>query len=120
MSGTTINFCENIMLKSVEAPPIFLSFKKSTYFFTVFRIHFKFKRYLFNFDFTESSNLKTCSRWHGCWRSVVINSGGNLRTRGKPPTIGGQPLPCHMPTPGFDPGSQQWQASALTTALSGP
>ena len=28
--------------------------------------------------------------------------------------------PCHMPTPGFDPGSQWWQASVLTTALSRP
>ena len=25
-----------------------------------------------------------------------------------------------MPTPGFDPGSQRWQAYALTTALSRP
>ena len=34
--------------------------------------------------------------------------------------LDGRPLPCHMRTPGFDPGWQQWQASALTTALSGP
>ena len=38
--------------------------------------------------------------------------------RGKPPTLDGRPPPCHMLTPGFDPGSQWWQASALTTALS--
>ena len=38
--------------------------------------------------------------------------------RGKPPTLDGRPLPCHMRTPGFDPGLQWWQASALTTALS--
>ena len=51
-------------------------------------------------------------------RSVAIRGGGNQRTRGKPPTLDGRTLPCHMPTPGFDPGSQRWQASALTTALS--
>ena len=45
---------------------------------------------------------------------------GNRRTWGKPPTLDGRPLPCHMRTPGFDPGSQQWQVSALTTALSRP
>ena len=39
---------------------------------------------------------------------------------GKPQTLDGRLLPCHMPTPGFDPGSQRWQASALTTALSRP
>ena len=31
-----------------------------------------------------------------------------------------RPHPCHIPTPGFDPGSQRWQASALTAALSRP
>ena len=35
-------------------------------------------------------------------------------------TFDGQPLPCHMLTPGFDPWSQRWQSSALTTALSRP
>ena len=47
---------------------------------------------------------------------VVIPGGGNRRTRGKPPILDGRPLSCHMPIPGFDPGSQRWQASAFTTA----
>ena len=51
---------------------------------------------------------------------MVIYGGGNWRTRVKPPSLDGQPLPCHVPTLGFDPGSHQWQASALTTALSMP
>ena len=46
----------------------------------------KFKDYLFNFDYTESSkNLKTRSQRRGCWRSVVVRGGGNQRTQGKPP-----------------------------------
>ena len=77
------------------------------------------KHYLFNFDYTESSNsLWTCSRKRGCWRSLIIPGGGNRRTRGIPPTLDRRPLPCHMPTPGFDPGLQRLQASALTTSLS--
>ena len=32
----------------------------------------------------------------------------------------GRPLPCHMRTPGFDLGSQRWQASALTTGCRKP
>ena len=48
MSDTTINFCGNIlMLKPVKCIflviPKFLGFKKSTYFFTGFRIHFGFQ-----------------------------------------------------------------------------
>ena len=53
-------------------------------------------------------------------RSVVIRGGVNRRTRGKPPTLDGRPLSCLMPTPGLDPESQRWQASAITTALSRP
>ena len=53
-------------------------------------------------------------------RSVVIRGGVNRITRGKPPTLDGRPLSCHMPTPGLDPESQRWQASAITTALSRP
>ena len=53
-------------------------------------------------------------------RSVVIRGGVNRRTRGKPPTLDGRPLFCHVPTPGLDPESQRWQASAITTALSRP
>ena len=53
-------------------------------------------------------------------RSVVIRGGVNLRPRGKPPTLDGRPLFCHMPTPGLDPESQRWQASAITTVLSRP
>ena len=33
---------------------------------------------------------------------MVIRGGGNRRTRGKPPTLDGRPLPCHMPTPGYE------------------
>ena len=44
---------------------------------------------------------------------VVLRGGGNLRTGGKPPTLDGRPLPCHMPIPGFEPGPQRWQAVAL-------
>ena len=56
-------------------------------------------------NYLQCGNMYQC----GCWRSVVILGGGNRRTRGKPPTLDGRPLPCHMPTPGFDPGSQRWQ-----------
>ena len=89
------------------------------------KIHwiFKFKHYLFNFDYIESSiNLSTRLRRRVCERYVVICGGGNRRFRGKPPTLDGRPLPCHMSTPGFDLESRQqrWQTNALTTALSRP
>ena len=29
------------------------------------------------------------------------------------PTVDGRPLPCHMPTPGFELGPQRWQARVL-------
>ena len=84
-------------------------------------VYLKKKSYSFNFNYTESSkNLKMCFRRCGCWRSVVIRGGGNWRKWGKPPTLDGRPLPSHMPIPGLDPGSQWWQASALTTALYRP
>ena len=41
-----------------------------------------------------------------------------LENQGKPLILDRRQLPCHMPTPEFNPGSQQ--ASALTTALLRP
>ena len=52
--------------------------------------------------------------------AVVIRGGENQRFRGKPPALDRRPLPCHILTPGIDPGLQQWQASDLITALSRP
>ena len=52
--------------------------------------------------------------------AVVIRGGENKGFRGKPPALDRRPLPCHILTPGIDPGLQQWQASDLTTALSRP
>ena len=77
---------------------------------------YKFKHFLF----TSMTQKAQRTRRRGCWRSVVMRGGGNRRTWGKPPTLDERSLPCHMPTPGFDPGLQRWQASALTTALSRP
>ena len=31
--------------------------------------------------------------------------------------LDGRPLPCHMPWPGFEPGMQRRQASALSATL---
>ena len=36
---------------------------------------------------------------------VLLRGGGNWRTRGKPPTLDGQALPCHMQTPVFEIGA---------------
>ena len=58
--------------------------------------------------FTSITQKAQRTRRRRYWRSVVMRGGGNRRTRGKPPTLDERPLPCHMQTPGFDTGSQQW------------
>ena len=37
---------------------------------------------------------------------VVLRGVRNRRFQGKPPTLDGRPLPCHMPIPVLEPGSQ--------------
>ena len=64
--------------------------------FILLRLHSQFKELIYAF-----SKVRMLAR------SVAIRGGGNRRTRGKPPTLD-------------DPGSQRWQASALTTVLSRP
>lgn len=65
--------------------------------------------YTFYLDYTE--NLLTRSRNRGWWRLVVILGGENWRTRRKTPILDRRPLPCHLPTPGLEPGPQRWQVS---------
>ena len=44
----------------------------------------------------------------------------NRSTRGKPSTMGGWPLTCHMPSPGIELGPQRWKARDIPLRYPGP
>ena len=76
----------------------------------------KFKLYLFYNDY-ETSYTTTYinhARRHRCLLSDGLCVGGNRSTWRKPTCL---TWPSHMPTPGIEPGSQRWEASASTHAI---
>ena len=68
--------------------------------------------YLFYNDYeTSYTPYINDARWHRCLRSDGLRVGGNRSTRRKPTCL--TTWPSHMPTPGIEPGSHWWEASAL-------
>ena len=60
-------------------------------------------------------------RWrHGCWRFMVYRGAGNRRTRRKPPTLYGRPLPGHTLTPGINPCRSCDKREKLSCAIKAP
>ena len=49
-----------------------------------------------------------------------MRGGGNWSTPGKPSTMDGRPLFCHMPASGIEPGPQRSQAKDIPLRYPGP
>ena len=67
--------------------------------------------YILNFIYFTTIT-KHHARWHRCLHLDGLLVGGNRSARRKPTCLTW--WPPHMQTPGIEPGSQRWEASALT------